>query len=93
MATNNTYGFKAYDDTILAYALNELNKVNGCRDMIGQCRALAQMSDPEYFGNNQTVNDLCEAAFLECFENVQGPYLLSGVRHHTLPRLQIMSSQ
>jgi carboxypeptidase C (cathepsin A) len=83
MATNNTYGFKAYNDSILAYTLNELNRVDGCKDLIGQCRELAQVSDPEYFGNNQTVNEICREAFLECFGNVQGPYLDSGVRYHT----------
>jgi len=83
MATNNTYRFKAYNDSILAYTLNELNRVDGCKDLIGQCRELAQVSDPEYFGNNQTVNEICREAFLECFGNVQGPYLDSGVRYHT----------
>jgi carboxypeptidase D len=83
MATKNTYGFKAYNDSILAYTLNELNKVDGCKDLIGQYRELAQVSDPEYFGNNQTANEICKEAFLECFGNVQGPYLDSGVRYHT----------
>jgi hypothetical protein len=80
MAVNNTYGFKAYNETVLEFVLSELDKVGGCKDLVGQCRELAQTADPNFDGNNQTVNELCGVeAFGVCFGNVQGPYLSSEV--------------
>jgi len=89
-AVNNTYGFRGYNDTVLAYTTNELNKVDGCTDLIGQCRELAQISDPDYDGANQTVNALCSAAFLQCYSNVQEPFTESGVSPTFLFSLRLL---
>lgn len=81
MATKNTYGFVAYNESVRAAATEALTAPGGCTDLGNQCRALAAEGDPDYNGTNETVNAICSGAFQWCFANVQGPYSLSGVRY------------
>lgn len=78
MATNNTYGFVAYNETVHAAVLEALTGPGGCNNLITQCRSLAAVGDPDYAGTNTTVNNVCVDASVVCFENVQAPYTLSG---------------
>lgn len=78
-ATNNTYGFQAYNQSVYESALDAFSMPGGCKDLINQCREVAAEGDPAYNGNNDTVNTACGNAFFDCFENVQALYTLSGV--------------
>ena len=76
MATNNTYGFVAYNQSVYEVVLDALTQ---CKDLIKQCQSLAAIGDPDYDRKNETVNSACSTAFIDCYTNVQGPYTLSGV--------------
>jgi hypothetical protein len=79
MAFNNTYGFQAISEDVYHDSLNNLTKPGGCNDLADQCRALAAAYDSENIGKNGTVNEVCAAASLYCFANVQGAFVeLSG---------------
>jgi carboxypeptidase C (cathepsin A) len=78
MAYNNTYGIQAIDEEAYKRAVNAYSKPNGCRDLILDCRALAQEGDPMAFGNNRTVNRACAQADRYCSDNVEGPYFSAG---------------
>lgn len=75
-AFNNTYGFQAYSEEVYKSALNNFTKEGGCNYLIDQCRALA-ISDPQNIGTNQTVNQACALATVNCFTFVQGAFELS----------------
>lgn len=74
-AIHNPYGFKAYSDAVYEQSIQNFTEPSGCRDMIDECRTLAAISDPDYRGDNQTVNEACGEAFLYCYEYVQGAYV------------------
>lgn len=80
MATNNTYGFQAYNESVYNAALDAFSMQDGCKNLIIQCRGNASEGDPAYNGNNETVNTICGGAFSFCFEYVQNLYSISGVR-------------
>jgi hypothetical protein len=69
---NNTYGIELYSETMYDSAMQNFTKPGGCRDLIQQCRALADIGDPDYVGNNNTVNEACELAQIDCYTNVIG---------------------
>ena len=56
------------------------NGPGGCKDLIGQCRALGAEGDPLEYGRNETVNEFCGAAFFTCFTSLQEAYFATGVR-------------
>jgi hypothetical protein len=77
MATKNTYGFKAYNQSVYEAATGALP---ACLELITKCRSLAAVGDPNYDGNNETVNTACSTAFVDCYGAVQMPYVTySGV--------------
>lgn len=79
-AVNNTYGIKAYDDSVAAQIAEEFAQPGGCKDQAQYCLQLQAASDPDNHGNNETVNGVCLVAFAGCWENVYGPYeAFSGV--------------
>jgi hypothetical protein len=68
---NNTYlpliPEQNYPDRITAFTVE-----GGCEDLITACRGNATVLDPQFSGNNQLVNEICSAAFQDCFGIVQG---------------------
>jgi hypothetical protein len=84
MATNNTYGFQAYNQSVFEAAENAFWVDGGCKDLINQCKEIAAEGDPDYNGNNETVNAFCGEAFGTCFVTVQNPFGISGVRRSLL---------
>ncbi|RDW94562.1 hypothetical protein BP5796_00325 [Coleophoma crateriformis] len=74
-AIHNPYGFKAYSDATYEEVIQNFTKPNGCRDLADQCHEIAAVGDPNYDGNNQTVNEVCSGAFEFCFGYVQGTYV------------------
>lgn len=65
-AVNNTYGVKFYNDTFYQEIQNNVTKPGGCLDLIDQCRQAGLAGDPDYTGNNATVNQICIGATLFC---------------------------
>lgn len=73
-AYNNTYGVRFGSEAVYEQSLNNLTMPGGCRDLIDECRALGQASDPDYTGSNATVNELCMGAFGFCSQYVIGSF-------------------
>ncbi|KAJ6785314.1 hypothetical protein PWT90_04607 [Aphanocladium album] len=72
-AYNNTYGIKAYNQTIYEMAMQQLDAPQtGCYDTTDKCRSLAAQGDPYGHGNNDTVNKACTAATEACAVKVIG---------------------
>ncbi|KAK2766046.1 hypothetical protein FQN54_007561 [Arachnomyces sp. PD_36] len=74
-AYNNTYGIETINETVYNEAVNAYNKPNGCKDRINHCRDIASEGDPNFHGNNRTVNEVCHDASDYCSNNVEGPFL------------------
>lgn len=77
-AHNNTYSFEAMSEEAYVEAMHNYTKPDGCRDLIQQCRALGELSDPDEVGLNETVNDLCSSATRYCYLYVLGAYAATG---------------
>ncbi|KAL2003970.1 hypothetical protein VTN02DRAFT_1266 [Thermoascus thermophilus] len=75
MAYNNTYGIQAINDTLYQASLDAWSQPGGCRDLILECQRLASEGDPQFHGNNATVNAACSEASQFCSDNVEGAYL------------------
>ncbi|KAJ5933777.1 Carboxypeptidase S1 [Penicillium verhagenii] len=58
MAYNNTYGIETINKTVYDQAI----------------QAWSPESDPQMYGNNETVNQACQNASSICRNNVEGPY-------------------
>ncbi|KAF2096817.1 peptidase S10, serine carboxypeptidase [Rhizodiscina lignyota] len=71
-AVNNTYGIKAYNDTVYNYAKFAAHMVGGCLDLTNECRQL----------NRTTFSDFvfCSEAADMCRDNVESPYYNYGGR-------------
>ena len=71
-AVNNTYGIKAYNDTVYNYAVFADTMISGCQDQVALCRAtnLTSLSDQA----------LCSEATSMCRDNVEGVYYSYGGR-------------
>lgn len=71
-AVNNTYGIKAYNDTVYNYAKFAAHMSGGCLDFVQECRAT----------NRTTFSDnvLCQEAADMCRDNVESPYYHYGGR-------------
>ncbi|TVY19857.1 Carboxypeptidase S1-like protein [Lachnellula arida] len=72
MAVNNTYGIKAYNDTVYDFAKFALNMANGCLSQIGFCRATNISSATDYA--------ICTEAENICRDTVEGVYYNIGER-------------
>ncbi|KAF2871419.1 carboxypeptidase S1, partial [Massariosphaeria phaeospora] len=70
-AFNNTYGFKAINET---QYLSAVAASGTCRNMTGICRKMADEEDPEGLGNNPEVNKACLDAFMYCFGTMHAGY-------------------
>ncbi|TVY57102.1 Carboxypeptidase S1-like protein A [Lachnellula cervina] len=71
-AVNNTYGIKAYNDTVYDFAKFALNMVNGCLSQIDFCRATNISSATDYA--------ICTEAENICRDTVEGVYYNIGER-------------
>lgn len=71
-AVNNTYGIKAYNDTIYQYAQIALRMPNGCLDLVTYCR--------EADRDTLAGKALCSEAQSMCRDNVEGVYYNFGER-------------
>jgi hypothetical protein len=73
-AYNNTYGLQTINETVYNQAVHDWSRPGGCKDLILHCRALASQGDPNFYGNNDTVNEACMTADAFCSNNVDGVY-------------------
>ncbi|TKA74781.1 hypothetical protein B0A55_03847 [Friedmanniomyces simplex] len=89
-AINNTYGIKAYNDTVYSYAKFANYMFNGCLNQIDLCRSAAAGINGGLVNNDQTFTyaatsnpDLdvaCQEAADMCRDNVESPYYFYGER-------------
>lgn len=83
MAYNNTYGIQAINETLYQQAVDNFHRpVTGCRDLIIACRSLASEGDPNFIGNNDTVNSACNDANVYCSNFVESQYINSSGRNY-----------
>jgi hypothetical protein len=78
-AVNNSYGIKAYNDTVYNYAKFALSMPNGCEDQIKTCRYAAANGDYNYSTpissySDPSVFSICSEAQAMCRDNVEGVY-------------------
>ncbi|KAK4555472.1 hypothetical protein LTR86_007224 [Recurvomyces mirabilis] len=81
-AVNNTYGIKAYNDTVYSYAKFANEMKNGCLDQIALCRNAASDFPGGLVGdtitqaavNNPDLDAICSEAQSMCRDNVESPY-------------------
>lgn len=71
-AVNNTYGIKAYNDTVYNYANFAYYMNNGCRDQIDLCESADQ--------STLAGQAICTEAADMCRDNVESPYYFYGGR-------------
>ncbi|CAN9373611.1 alpha/beta-hydrolase [Alternaria alternata] len=81
-AVNNTYGIKAYNDTVYSYAKFANNMYNGCLYQIDLCRAAAEGNTSYYHADAKITEaeltpgemQICNEAADMCRDNVESPY-------------------
>jgi carboxypeptidase C (cathepsin A) len=81
-AVNNTYGIKAYNDTVYSYAKFANNMYNGCLSQIAICRGAVEGNGSFYHVDapittaelTPGVMQLCNEAADMCRDNVESPY-------------------
>jgi carboxypeptidase C (cathepsin A) len=81
-AMNNTYGIKAYNDTVYSYAKFANNMFGGCRYQIALCRSAAENNGSYYHTDRPItgveltpgVQQICNEAADMCRDNVESPY-------------------
>jgi carboxypeptidase C (cathepsin A) len=81
-AVNNTYGIKAYNDTVYSYAKFAHEMYNGCVYQIGLCRAAAEGNSSYYHADAHITQaeltpaelQICNQAGDMCRDNVESPY-------------------
>lgn len=79
-AINNTYGIQAYDLEVAASAAYNWSAPGGCVEQVEACHALTPNGYRDQYGTNDTVVEVCGAAFTWCWANVYGAYeAFSGV--------------
>ncbi|KAK4888979.1 hypothetical protein LTR27_012200 [Elasticomyces elasticus] len=90
-AVNNTYGIKAYNDTVYSYAKFANFMPNGCLDQIALCRSAAAGINGGLADDGQTftyaatsqhsLDVACQEAADMCRDNVESPYYFLGDRN------------
>ena len=78
-AFNNTYNKPLISEDMYLGAKNNYTKEGGCQNLIARCRALGKEGDPDFKGNNETVNTACQLATSYCMINVASGVLFQGV--------------
>ncbi|KAK4495036.1 hypothetical protein PRZ48_013363 [Zasmidium cellare] len=87
-AVNNTYGIKAYNDTVYSYAKFATHMIGGCLAQIKSCIAVAQDINGGYVKGKITpiatefpaIAAVCAEAQDMCRDNVEGMYYNYGDR-------------
>jgi hypothetical protein len=87
-AVNNTYGIKAYNDSIYSYAITANTMPNGCLAQISNCILTAQSLNGGYVDGKVIVSAskfpsldvICSEAQDICRDNVEGVYYNFGGR-------------
>lgn len=74
---NNTYGIQAINETQYQEALDAWERPGGCHDQVQQCHRMADEGDPDFYGNNKTVNEFCGYVHHYCAASYQRPYVNS----------------
>ena len=83
IAYKNTYGIQAINHTLYQQAIDNFNRPDtGCRDLILKCHAAADAGDPDFSGNNATVNSICDDASTYCSNFVEAQYVNSSGRNY-----------
>ena len=83
MAYNNTYGIQTISKKVYQDALDAWNKPKtGCRDRILDCQATEFQGDPNNYGNNNSVSDVCYEAVRVCSQYVDGAYVGNAGRSY-----------
>ncbi|KAH0845094.1 hypothetical protein AYO21_01646 [Fonsecaea monophora] len=72
-AYNNTYDVRFIPEAIYNETMDNITKPEGCLDLIKRCRSLGLAGDPQFNGNNETVNEACLAASASC-EGILGAF-------------------
>ncbi|KAI2485110.1 carboxypeptidase S1 [Pyrenophora tritici-repentis] len=100
-AMNNTYGIKAYNDTVYSFAKFANNMYNGCVAQIANCRAAAEGNASHYHTDARItpeqlttgVKAICSEAQSMCRDNVEAPYYYYSGRGTYDIRFQYDSAQ
>ncbi|KJX93658.1 carboxypeptidase s1 like protein [Zymoseptoria brevis] len=87
MAVNNSYGIKAYNDTVYNYVNFAMNMPDGCLSQIAQCASAAADLQGGGFpkisidaSKDPIVAYICSEAANMCRDNVEGLYFSIGDR-------------
>ncbi|RFU29752.1 hypothetical protein B7463_g6561, partial [Scytalidium lignicola] len=75
IAYNNTYNVSFLPQSIYEQTKLNFTRPGGCLDQITQCRNLANKLDPNNFGNDEQVNDLCASVVQYCALYVEDTYV------------------
>jgi carboxypeptidase C (cathepsin A) len=78
MASDNTYGIKAINDSQVQNMEEAWEMPGGCRDQVLDCHEAARVGDPQNLGGNATVNEICAASETFCYS-----YIMDGYRNAT----------
>ena len=77
-ANNNTFGINLLSLADQQASASSFLGANGCQQLIQDCRNTAASLDPENFGDNVKVNQVCQTASSNCNNNLIGPVSNSG---------------
>lgn len=98
-AYNNTYGIRFGNESLYEQAVYNLTKPDGCLALVTACRAAGAEGDPDFTGNNATVNEICTQAFDFCelyvvasFPTLNQVCPPSPITHVVLPCNQLANS-
>lgn len=87
-AYNNTYGVRFLSESEYNQVMDNVTGAGGILDAIKTCRALGEQGDPDFMGNNQTVNEVCTEALSQALLAVGASDTLNNVRYSLLPSSQ-----
>lgn len=73
MASDNTYGIKAINDSQVQEMEDASDMPGECRDKVMNCHEVAHIGDPKNLGDNSTVNAICENSEIFCYS-----YIMNG---------------
>jgi hypothetical protein len=77
-AYNNTYGLQIINETVHDSLIQKVMAPGGCIPMMQQCRQIASIGDPNFTGNNQTVNEICGGIYQSCASLFALPEIVAG---------------
>lgn len=87
MAVNNTYGLQVISPVRAQLANGTFYQSGGCLNLINECRAAADVSDPENDGDVASVNAICAKATNACTSATLEPYSESGRSYYDMAHM------